>query len=124
MTGFVLFDEPGTTLKNPKYQILKNREGKYFFRLFARNGEIILNSRDFDEKQSCLSSLDAIRLEGNFNFVEMEDLDKNLFYFEVTNHNQKLVGTSEMYTTKIGRGNGIMSVMKIICDAPSEDLTD
>jgi len=110
-------------VKNPKYQIIREGERKYFFKLCARNGEVIITSRNFPTKEACLQTIDSFQENEDFNFVEKKDRNKKLYYFIVTNNDEELIAHSEMYTTKIGRGNGIMAVMKIICDAPTEDIT-
>ena len=122
MGSYVMFAERDTVLKNPKYQILSNRAGSCYFRLCARNGEIVLTSVGFQTKSDCLEALTQMRDEGDFNFVETQDNKRKLFSFSVRANNHRELGRSENYTTKLGRGNGIMSVMKIICDAPTEDL--
>ena len=119
----LLLYEKDTILKNPKYQVLKDRDGLYYFRLCARNGEIILTGNSFQDKTNCFEDVNALKLKGDFKFVEKDDPDRRLYHFQIENNESIVVGSSEMYTTKIGRGNGIMSVMKIICDAPTEDIT-
>lgn len=49
------------TMKNPKFQIFKGRDGQYYFRLRAANGEIIASSEGYATKQSAEKGIDAIR---------------------------------------------------------------
>jgi len=119
----LLLYEKDSIIKNPKYQVLKDRGGEYYFRLCARNGEIILTGNPYQNKKYCLDAVNSLKLEGDFNFIEKEDRERKLYYFHLVQDNGSIIGSSEMYSTKIGRGNGIMSVMKIICDAPTEDIT-
>ena len=119
----LLLYEKDSILKNPKYQVLKDREGEYYFRLCARNGEIILASKPYENKKYCFDAINSLKLEGDFKFIEKEDEERKLYYFHLTHDDGSIIGSSEMYSSKIGRGNGILSVMKIICDAPTEDIT-
>ncbi len=122
MKTLLLYEED-SLIKNPKYQVLKDRAGESYFRLCARNGEIILTGNPYQNKKYCLDAVNSLKLEGDFNFIEKEDGERKLYYFHIVQDNGSIIGSSEMYSTKIGRGNGIMSVMKIICDAPTEDIT-
>ena len=119
----LLLYEKDSIIKNPKYQVLKDRGGEYYFRLCARNGEIILTGNPYQNKKYCFDAVNSLKLEGDFNFIEKEDGERKLYYFHIVQDNGSIIGSSEMYSTKIGRGNGIMSVMKIICEAPTEDIT-
>ena len=123
MVSYEVYEERDTVLRNPKYQILNSRKGSFYFRLCARNGEIVLTSVNYGSKPDCIDALARVKDQADFNSVETKDETKKLFSFMVKTKDQQIVGYSENYTTKLGRGNGIMSVMKIICDAPAEDLT-
>ena len=41
-------------MKNPKFQVFVGRKKQYYFRLLARNGEIILGSEGYTSKRGCL----------------------------------------------------------------------
>ena len=72
----LLLYEKDAILKNPKYEVLKDREGMYYFRLCARNGEIILTGNSFRNKKDCLEDINTLKLQGDFNFVEGNDPNK------------------------------------------------
>lgn len=123
MIKTLLLYEKDSLIKNPKYQVLKDRAGEYYFRLCARNGEIILTGKAHENKKYCFDEIYSLKLKGDFNFIEKKDGERKLYFFHLAHDDGSIIGSSEMYSTKIGRGNGIMSVMKIICDAPTEDMT-
>lgn len=48
-------------MSNPKFQVFKGKDGQYYFRLRAANGEVICSSEGYTTKQSCLGGIEAIR---------------------------------------------------------------
>ena len=123
MRTFLTYTNESNVIKNPKYQVMRDRDKKYYFHLKARTGDVIITSKAFEDKDTCVEALASMKDEADFNFNELEDKSKKLYFFQVVNHNDDLIAFSENYTTRIGRGNGIMSVMRIVCDAPVEDMT-
>jgi len=123
MRTFLPYTNDAKTVKNPKYEVLKNRTNSFFFQLRARTGDIIITSKAFDQKVDCINTLNAMREDADFDFQELHDKQRRLYSFNVVNHKEELIAQSEKYTTKIGRGNGIMSVMRLVCEAPIQDMT-
>ena len=66
----LLLYEKDSLIKNPKYQVLKDRAGEYYFRLCARNGEIILTGMAHENKKYCFDAINSLKLTGDFNFIE------------------------------------------------------
>ncbi len=58
----LLLYEKDSLIKNPKYQVLKDRAGEYYFRLCARNGEIILASKPYENKKYCFDAINSLKL--------------------------------------------------------------
>ena len=123
MRTFLTYTNEASVIKNPKYQVMRDRDKKFYFHLKARTGDVIITSKPYECKDACVDALNSIKEEADFNFNELEDKSKKLYSFEVVNHADELIASSENYTTRIGRGNGIMSVMRIVCQAPVEDMT-
>lgn len=48
-------------MKNPKFQVFKGKDGLYYFRLKAANGEIICSSEGYTTIQNCKKGIAAIR---------------------------------------------------------------
>ncbi len=47
-------------IKNPKYEIYKDKKGDFRFRLKAANGEIILASEGYTAKASCKNGIESV----------------------------------------------------------------
>ncbi len=48
------------TLKNPKFEVYKDKAGEYRFRLRAKNGQNILSGEGYGTKASCLNGIASI----------------------------------------------------------------
>lgn len=64
-------EENWKKLTNPKFEIYRDRAGKYRFRLKARNGEIIAVSEGYTAKASCENGIDSVRK--NASYAEIEE---------------------------------------------------
>lgn len=49
------------TAKNPKFEVYKDKAGKFRFRLKATNGEIIATGEAYESKAGCMNGIDSIR---------------------------------------------------------------
>ena len=49
------------TVKNPKFEVYKDKKGEFRFRLKARNGEVIAVSEGYKAKPSCLNGLESVK---------------------------------------------------------------
>jgi uncharacterized protein YegP (UPF0339 family) len=57
-------------LKNPKFEIFKDKRKEFRFRLKARNGEIILASEGYTAKASCKNGIDSVVRNADSPIVE------------------------------------------------------
>ena len=48
-------------MKNPKFELFRGKDRKFYFHLRARNGEILLNSQGYTSKDKCLNGIFAIK---------------------------------------------------------------
>jgi len=65
----------GQRFSNPKFQVYKDIDGKFRFRLSARNGEIIADSSEgYETKDACLSSINVV---GQSNTAEIKDITES-----------------------------------------------
>jgi uncharacterized protein YegP (UPF0339 family) len=55
-----IFIAGGTTVAG-KFEVYKDKSGKYRFRLKAGNGEIIATGEAYESKQGCLNGIESIR---------------------------------------------------------------
>ncbi|MBD3638665.1 MAG: YegP family protein [Crocinitomicaceae bacterium] len=48
-------------MNNPKFQIFTGKDGQYYFRLRAANGEIVCSSEGYTTLQSCKHGIQVIK---------------------------------------------------------------
>jgi uncharacterized protein YegP (UPF0339 family) len=120
-----------------KYQVFKDVEGKYRFRLRDVNNKIVAVSEAYETKAGCINGVKSVQKNCQSQNIEdktVEDgrrpdpkyevfADANLmFRFNLIAPNGKVIASSEGYKSKQGCMRGIEAVKKS-CDAEIEDLT-
>lgn len=98
----------------PKYQIYKDKSGKFRFRLFAANAKNILHSEGYNTRGACLNGIasakrNAINKE---RFVINKAKSSKKVYFNLIAGNKEVVGTSQMYASRKSLYKGRNSVIK------------
>jgi uncharacterized protein YegP (UPF0339 family) len=96
-----------------KFEVSLNSKNEYYFKLKAANGEIILVSESYKNRQGCDNGIQSVRdnasLEENFDIRISSDKKR---YFVLKAKNGEIIGTSETYNSISGAVNGIESVKK------------
>lgn len=60
-------------MENPKFQIFKGKDGQFYFRLRAKNGEIVCSSEGYTTLQSCRNGIEVIKKIASESPVEIEE---------------------------------------------------
>lgn len=111
-------------MENPKFQIFKSLSNyQYYFRLRARNGEIILSSEGYITKQGCVNGIASVKANAPYDNRYGRKDSYNNYTFNLKASNGEIIGRSENYTTREARENGIEAVKRDAPGAPTEDLT-
>lgn len=109
-------------MSNPKFEIFRGSNNQYYFRLRAKNGEIILQSEGYHNKVDCKNGTDSVKRNApNDSRYERLTAKNGEYYFNLTAENNKVIGTSETYKTKQGMETGIASVKE---NAPVAEVVD
>lgn len=58
------------SVKNPKYEMYKDRNEEYRFKLKSANGQIIMVSQGYSNKNDCLSAIEKIKKSADSSDVE------------------------------------------------------
>ncbi|KAA3663808.1 MAG: DUF1508 domain-containing protein [Chloroflexi bacterium] len=105
-------------MKNPKFEIYQGSNGKYYFRLFAKNGQKILSGQGYAAKAGCKNGVESVKTNApNDDLYERKESSNGKFYFNLLAANKQIIGTSQMYAGKPGRDNGIEAVKRAVADA-------
>lgn len=112
-------------MKNPKFEIFAGKDGKFYFRLRATNGQVILQSEGYNTKTACGNGIESVRK----NAASDERFDRKTsssgqHFFSLTATNGQTIGKSQMYKSAPNREKGITAVARVAPDAPVLDTTE
>ncbi len=96
-----------------KFQLELRSNHQFMFNLKAPNGEIILTSESYTEKENALAGIESVRVNAANDACYERKIAKNkqsFFVLKAANH--EIIGKSEMYTSPSAMENGIASVKK------------
>lgn len=107
-----------------KFEIFKGKNGEFYFRLKAGNGEPILSSEGYKTKASAKNGISSV----GKNCAERKNYERRTtsdgrFYFVLKARNHQIIGQSQFYKSDSGCENGIESVQKNGVTSKVVDLT-
>lgn len=105
-----------------RFEIAEAKDGQFYFRLKAGNGQNILSSEMYQAKAGALNGIESVRKNAPLD----ERYDKRTSsngqpYFVLKAGNHEVIGNSEMYESEDARDNGIESVK---ANAPAAEVVD
>jgi uncharacterized protein YegP (UPF0339 family) len=105
---------------NPKFEIYAGRDGQFWFRLLARNGENILRSEGYVSQAGCRNGIRSVKENApkDERYRRKQSRDGR-HYFDLVAANGRIIGTSQMYTTKRRCLDGINAVKRVAPGAPT-----
>ena len=100
-------------MPNSKYQIYKDKAGKFRFKLLAANAQPILKSQAYKTKVACKNGINAVKRNATSKskFTVSQSKSKK-YYFNIVSGNKEVVGTSQMYASRDTLRKGMASVMR------------
>jgi len=105
-----------------KFEVKKSDSEKYRFNLKAGNGEIILSSESYEQKQGALSGIESVKKNAPDDArYERKEASNGEPFFVLKAANGEPIGRSETYSSKAAMENGIESVKK---NAPGAEIAD
>lgn len=106
-----------------KFELYKDKGGRFRFRLKATNGQIILTSQGYATKVSAKNGIASVQ-KNSAEDARFERKDsKGKFMFNLKAMNGQVVGTSERYDSARACENGVKSVAKHAAGAKVEDVS-
>ena len=106
-----------------KFELYKDKAGKFRYRLKASNGQIILAGQAYKTKVSAKNGIGSVQRNSAVDARFERKNSKGKFMFNLKATNGQVVGTSERYDSEKSCENGIKSVAKNAPGAKIEDLT-
>ncbi len=104
-----------------KFEIYTDKSGEHRFRLKAGNGQIILASEGYSNKNGCENGVESVKKNAQDEARFEKKETPSWYRFNLKSSNGQVIGSSETYTTEDARDNGIASVMK---NAPDADIIE
>jgi uncharacterized protein YegP (UPF0339 family) len=107
-----------------KFDLKQGGSGQFMFNLKAENGEVILTSELYKQKQSAIVGIDSVKANaGDDTRYERKTAKNGQAFFVLTATNGQIIGKSEMYSSVSAMENGIQSVKKNGPVAPIQNGT-
>lgn len=102
------------------YQSEKSQD--FYFRLKAKNGQIILSSQGYSSKAGASNGIESVKKNAaDADRFERKEAAGGKWRFNLKAANSQVIGSSQNYASKDGMENGIQSVM---ANAPTADVKD
>lgn len=108
-----------------KFEMFKSeKSGEFYFRLKAKNGQVILTSQGYSSKSGCKNGIESVMKNAadDANY-ERKEASNGKLHFNLLAKNKQIIGSSQMYASKAGMENGIESVKTNAPQATIEDLS-
>ena len=107
------------------FQIFRSTDSdKFYFRLKANNGEIILQSEAYERKEGAQKGINSVIQNADQSNFEKKIAKDSRFYFVLKAKNNEIIGTSQMYQSQQGMEKGIVSVINHAQAGEVADLTN
>lgn len=107
-----------------KFELFKGQNDKVYFRLKARNGQVILTSQGYSNKSGAKNGIESVQKNcHDDNCYEIKEAKNGKPFFNLIAANKQIIGNSQMYATMASLRSGIASVKKVAPEARVEDLT-
>lgn len=108
-----------------KFEIFQSENNeKYYFRLKAKNGQVILSSQGYANKSGARNGIESVKKNSaNDELFDRKEAANGKFHFNLLAANKQIIGSSQMYAAKSGMEKGIESVKTNAPEAVIEDLS-
>jgi len=96
-----------------KFEIFKGTNDKFYFRLKARNGQVILNSQGYANKAGAKNGIESVQKNcGDDSCYEIKESKNGKPYFNLLASNKQVIGSSQMYASMASLKSGVAAVKK------------
>lgn len=96
-----------------KFEVKKDKAGKFRFNLKADNGQVILTSEAYNTKAACDNGIESVKKNSqNAGMFERKTAKNGTQFFNLKSSNGQVIGASQMYKSASGITNGMSSVKK------------
>ncbi len=97
--------------RSGRFEVFSGSDGKYYFNLFAKNGQKVLRSQGYSSERSAFDGIASVKaniaVAARTQLLQAAD---GQWYFVVTASNGNTVGLSELYATRSGAEQALEAV--------------
>ncbi len=105
-----------------KFEIKKDKAGKFRFNLKAGNHQVILSSEAYNTKAACENGIESVRKNSKEDkLFDRKKAKDGSPYFSLKSTNGQVIGASEMYSSTSAMSKGIASVKENATKATVQD---
>jgi uncharacterized protein YegP (UPF0339 family) len=109
-----------------KFELFKSdKSGKFYFRLKAKNGQVILQSQGYTSKGGAKNGIESVKENCmDNNCYEKKVASNGKHHFNLLSTNKQIVGSSQMYASRSSMSAGIRAVKRVAPKATLVDVTE
>ncbi len=97
------------------FQLFKGLDGKYYFHLRAKNGEIVLQSQGYKQRASAKNGIASVLENGlSESSYDVKEAADGQHYFVLEAQNGKVIGLGETYSSKWNAERGVETVVELL----------
>lgn len=98
-----------------RFEVFKGMDGKNYFHLRAKNGEIVLQSQAYTTKAKATAGVTSVQTNGlnAARYTVLSAVDGR-FYFTLKAANGQVIGRSQLYATKYNAERGVETVIGLV----------
>jgi len=97
-----------------KFEVYKDRAGKFRYRLVAANGKTIMVGQGYSSRAACLKGIASVKKNSlkASNFQVYQNKSGGYSFRLIAPENKEIIGTGQSYTSSSGCRKGVKSVGK------------
>ncbi|MCA9620443.1 MAG: DUF1508 domain-containing protein [Myxococcales bacterium] len=110
---------------DPKFEVFEGQNGDHYFRLRAKNGQIVLQSEGYASRGGAEAAVETVReLAGHVESYEVLAGQNEQHFFHIVAGNGEIVANGEMYSSKYAAERGAENVRRIVREMTETVATD
>jgi uncharacterized protein len=109
---------------NAKFQMYVGKNGQFYFRLIAKNGQNVLSSQGYSSKAACKGGVESVKKNApQDERYQCKEAKGGKHHFVLTAPNGQVIASSQMYASAQTCKQGIEAVKRAAAEADVEDTT-
>lgn len=107
------------TATGARFEVFAGADGRYYFDVYAGNGEVVLESQGYRSKAAALNGTFSVEDNGvDAASYRIAPASAGGYYFDLVATNGQVIGTSEVYATKYDAERGRDALVALLPTIP------